>query len=98
MFENALLESSPRRASVLRRIHYLVSALAGTLFFVQALYLLPILLAPAGARALFITAAMVGSVAALYALMLCYVWADARQQHLSTFPWLGVTLLLNLPG
>jgi protein TonB len=98
MFEDALLESSPRRASVLCRIHYLISTFAGTLFFVQGWYMLPWVLAPAGERALFIAAAMVGAVAALYALMLCYVWADTRQQHLRAWPWLGVTLLLNLPG
>jgi protein TonB len=98
MFENALLDSSPRRASVLHRIHYLLTAFAGTLFFLQGLYLLPLVLAPAGARALFIAAAALGSIAALYALMLCYVWADARQQHLGPWPWLSVTLLLNLPG
>ena len=98
MFEDALLESSPRRTSVLCRIHYLLSAFAGTLFFAQGLYLLPLLLAPAGARALFTAAAMVGVVAALYALMLCYVWADTRQQRQRTWPWLGVTVLLNLPG
>jgi protein TonB len=98
MFENALLDSSPRRASVLHRIHYLLTAFAGTLFFLQGLYLLPLVLAPAGARALFIAAAVLGSIAALYTLMLCYVWAGARQQHLSPWPWLSVTLLLNLPG
>jgi protein TonB len=98
MFEDALLESSPRRASVLCRIHYLSSAFAGTLVFAQSLYLLPLLLPSAGERALFVAAAMVGIVAALYVLMLCYVWADTRQQHLRTWPWLGVTLLLNLPG
>jgi protein TonB len=98
MFDDALLESSPRRTYVLRWIHFLYSAFTGTLFFVQGLYLLPRLLAPAGERALLIAAAMIGVVAALYALMLCYVWADARQQHLRAWPWLGVTLLLNLPG
>jgi protein TonB len=98
MFEDALLESSPRRASVLCRIHYLFSAFAGTLVFAQGLNLLPLLLLLAGARALFIAAAMAGVAAALYALMLCYVWADTRQQHLRTWPWFGVTLLLNLPG
>ncbi len=98
MFEDALLESSPRRTYVLRRIHFLFSAFAGTLFFVQGLYLLPWLLAPAGGRALLIAAAMIGVVAALYTLMLCYVWADTRQQHLRAWPWLGVTLLLTLPG
>jgi protein TonB len=98
MFEDALLESSPRRASVLCRIHYLISAFAGTVFFVQAWYLLPWMVAPAGGRALFIAAAMVGGAAALHALMLCYVWADTRHQCLRTWPWLGITLLLNLPG
>ncbi len=98
MFEDALLESSPRRDSVLCRIHYLISAFAGAVFFVQAWYMLPWVVAPAGGRALFIAAAMVGGAAALYALMLCYVWADTRHQHLRTWPWLGITLLLNLPG
>jgi len=98
MFEDALLDSSPRQTSVLRRIHYLFSALAGTLFFVEAVYLLPLLLAPAGPRVLFITAAMAGVAAALCALTLCYVWADTRQQHGPTWLWLGITLLLNLPG
>ena len=50
MFEDALLESSPRRAPVLRRIHYLLSTLAGTLVFTQGLYLLP-LLVPAALEA-----------------------------------------------
>jgi protein TonB len=98
MFEGALLDSSPRRTSVLRRNHYLLSAFAGTLVFAQGMYTLPLVLAPAGERALFIAAALPGPVAALTALMLCFVWADTRQQHLCTWPWLALTLLLNLPG
>jgi protein TonB len=98
MFENALLDSSPRRASVLRRIHYLFSAFAGVLLFALGLHLIPILLAPLGERALLIAAVTVGTLAALYALMLCYVAADTRQQHLRTWPWVGLTLFLNLPG
>jgi len=98
MFEDALLDSSPRQTSVLRRIHYLISTLTGTLFFVQGVCLLPLLLALASPRALFIAAAMEGAAAALCALMLCYVWADTRQQHWRTWPWLGITLLMNLPG
>jgi protein TonB len=98
MFGDALLESSPRRTSVLCRIHYLLSALVGTLFFALGWYLLPWLLVLASERALFFAAATVGLAAGAYALMLCYVWADTRQQHLRTWPWFGVTLLLNLPG
>jgi protein TonB len=98
MFEDALLESSPRQLPVLHRVHYLLSALAGTLAFVEGLYLLPLALPPAGARVLIITAGIAGIVATGYALMLCYVWADTRQQHLARRPWLATTLLLNLPG
>jgi protein TonB len=98
MFEDALLESSPRRSPVLRRVHYLISALAGTLTFVQGLYLLPVVLAPVGVRPLLIAAGMVGIIAAGYALMLCYIWTDAQQQRLPRWPWLVVILLLNLPG
>lgn len=98
MFEDTLLESSSRQTSVLHRTHYLLSALAGALFFAQGLYLLPLLLAPPGRRALFIAAGMMGVIAALYTLMLCYVWEDTRRQHLRAWPWLAITLLLNLPG
>jgi protein TonB len=98
MFEGALLESSLRRSPVLQRIHYLLSALAGTLVFVQGLYLLPVVLALAGARALLIAAGIVGIVVAGYALMLCYVWADTKQQRLRTWPWFAATLVLNLAG
>jgi protein TonB len=98
MFEDALLESSPRRSAILRRIHYLISALAGMLTFAQGLYLLPMVLAPGELRTLLITAGTTGVVAAGYALVLCYVWTDARQQRLPRWPWLMVTLLLNLPG
>lgn len=98
MFEDALLESSPGRSPVLHRIHYLLSALVGTLVCIQGLYLLPLVLAPAGARALHIAAGIVGTVAAAYALMLCYVWADTKQQRLRTWPWFVATLALNLAG
>ncbi|MFZ0962351.1 MAG: energy transducer TonB [Terriglobia bacterium] len=98
MFEDTLLESSFRQTSVLRRTHYIFSAFAGALFFAQGLYLLPMLLAPPDRRALFIAAAMLGVVAAIFTLMLCYVWADARQQHLHAWPWLAITLVLNVPG
>ncbi|MBZ5670374.1 MAG: TonB family protein [Acidobacteriia bacterium] len=98
MFEDALLESSPGRSPVLHRIHYLLSALVGTLVCIQGLYLLPLVLAPAGARALHIAAGIVGTVAAAYALMLCYVWADTKQQRLRTWPWFVATLALNTGG
>ncbi len=58
MFEHTLLESSPRRASVLCRIHYLVSAFAGALFesiLVGVLMLVPLIYTQALPRQLLIT-------------------------------------------
>jgi protein TonB len=98
MFEDALLESSPLRTPILRRTHYLLSALAGALVFVQGLYLLPALLVFPETRALFITSAIVGTVASGYALMLFYVWADTKQRRLPTWPLLCVAVLLNVLG
>ena len=98
MFEDALLDSSSRRSPVLRRIHYLLSGLAGTVVFVQGLYLLPSVLVITGTRALAIAAAVTAITTACYALILCYVWVDAKQQHLPVWPWLMATLVLNLAG
>ena len=98
MFEDALLDSSSRRSPVLRRIHYLLSGLAGTLVFVQGLYLLPSILVITGTRALGIAAALAAVTIACYMLMLCYVWVDSRDQHLPVWPWLMAILVLNLVG
>ena len=96
MFEDALLESSPRRRGVLCRVHYTLSIFTGVLFFALGFKLVRFLLPPADERALFVIAAMLGSVAALTALMLCYVWAS--KEHAYAWPWLALTLALNLPG
>jgi protein TonB len=98
MFESALLESSPRRGSVLRPIHYLSSILTGAVVFALACRVLPLLVGPAGERPLAIAAGLAGAIAASYALVASYVWADNRQQRQSPWPWLGLVLLLNLPG
>lgn len=97
MFEDALLESFPQR-SVLSRIHYLIAALTGVLVFALGMRLATTLLAPAGERALVTAALLLGAVAALEALLLCYTGADARRHQWPAWPWLGVVLLLSLPG
>ena len=98
MFEDALLDSSLRHTSVLHRIHYLLSAFTGMLVFAVGMFVMPLLLPAATERALMTAASILDALATLYALMICYVWVDARQQHWWAWPWLGVALLLNLPG
>jgi len=98
MFEDALLDSSPGETSVLLRIHYLLSALVGTLVFALGVHVLPMLLALMDQRALLIAAAIAGVAGSAYAMLLCYVWADSRQQHLCTWLWFGIAMCLILPG
>jgi len=96
MFDHTLLECSLRRTSVLGRIHYLFSAFVGSFIFGVGLCVLPVLLAGRSPR--FVAPGIVGCAAGLYALMLCYVRADARQQGRRAWPWIVVMLLFNLPG
>jgi protein TonB len=98
MFEDALLQFSPHRNSALARIHCLLSALAGALAFALSLYAFPLLLMFPNRRALLMAAATAGGATTLYALVLCYVWADSRQQHRRAWPWVVLVLLLNLPA
>ncbi len=98
MFEETLLDSSPRRVAVLRQTHYLISTLAGALVFALSNRFLPIVLAPSSGRALFIASELIACAAVLEALMLAYVWADARQHHLRSGAWFAAALALNLPG
>jgi protein TonB len=98
MFEQTLLESSPRRLPVLRRIHYLTSTLFGALVFGAGLQVLPAVLMVSAPRAVFAMAALAGTAALLEGLMLCYVSADLRRQGLPAWPWASTTMILSLPG
>jgi len=98
VFDDTLLDSSPSRVPVLQGIHYSLGAVAGGLGFLAAFYLLPLFFGLRETKLLVIQAAIVGVVSICYALMLCYVWADARHAGLSGLMWLAVTLVLNLVG
>ncbi len=98
MFEGALLDSSPTRAPVLTTRHCLISAGVAVLVATAAWVLLPQLFYMPGPRALVASAVVLGSVGGLWALMLCYVGADARQLRLPFAWWLLLILLLNLPA
>ena len=98
MFQDTLLDSSIARRPALGRIQRMIALGAGALAFLVAFFSLPIVLAPAGTRALIAQSAVVGAGCMLYALMLCYVHADARRLGLQAWLWSGVTLLFNLAG
>jgi len=110
MFDENLLDSSPSRASVLKNVHWLISLAVGLVFTVAGyFFLLSVLFnlisiltgasvgVPEG-RALVVESIAFGVICMLYALMLCYVWADSKHGGFSPIPWVVVVFLLNLVG
>jgi periplasmic protein TonB len=110
MFDETLLDSSPSRAPVLKRVHWLISLAVGVVFWLLGyFFLLSVLFnvisvvtgasvgVPEG-RALLAEGAIFGVVCMFYALMLCYVWVDSRHAGFSPVPWVVVVFLLNLVG
>ena len=98
MFDETLLDSSPSRVSVLKGKHWIISLAIGAVVFVALYFLLPVLAFGAETK---VVAAQSGIMALLvtgYALMLCYVVADARHQKLSAPAWFVIVLLFNLVG
>ena len=98
MFEETLLESSPSRAPVLKKGHYFYASVGGTAtslawFFAQRRLFSP---GPIGATAL--QSLLLGTVVAVFGLMVCYVYAESQQLALNTAFWVALTCLLNFPG
>jgi protein TonB len=97
MFDETLLESSPSRAPILKGWHWLISLGLGVLTFLAAYFLLP-MLAIVETKVVIAQGTILGVVVTCYALMVCYVTADARHLGFSPWLWLFVTLLLNVVG
>ena len=98
MFEDTLLDSSPKRAPVLKTKHWLISIGAGALIFLAAYFALPMVSFGAESKVILAQGIFLGIVVACYVLMLCYVWADARHSGFSVAGWFVVVLLFNLAG
>lgn len=98
MFDETLLESSPKRAPILESKHWLISLAVGVLGFLAGYFALPLVSAGTEARALIAQSIILGLLLMGYALMLCYVYADSRHLGFSTAVWFVVVLLLNLVG
>jgi protein TonB len=98
MFAETLLESSPSRAPVLKKGHYLYAAACGALASLACFLALGRLFSPALIRAPAIQSLLFGGLVATFALMLCYVYADSRQLALNTAFWVALTFVLNFAG
>ena len=98
MFEESLLESSPSRAPVLKYWHWIISLALGLIVFLTIFFGLPMVSFGAETKVVTAQAIILGVLTAGYALMLCYVWADARHLKLSAPVWFVITFLFNVAG
>jgi protein TonB len=98
MFDLALLESSPARARVLKKGHYLYATACGAMASLACFFALRRLSSPTPIRTIGLQSLVFGAVLAAFALMLCYVYAESRKLALNTAWWLALTLLLNFAG
>jgi protein TonB len=98
MFDNCLLESSPLRAPALKLWHWLISLAIGGVVFLIWFFGASVLSFGVEAKVVTAQSIILGVLTAGYALMLCYVWADARHLKLSAPLWFVITFLFNLVG
>jgi len=106
MFDETLLESSPSRTPLLKKSHYFCAIAGGALtslawFFVLARVTRTCVFdvhTSYPARATAVQSLLIGTLIAVFGLMLCYVYAESRQLGLNTAFWLALTCLLNFPG
>lgn len=98
MFDETLLDSSPSRAPVLEGVHWLISLTAGVVGFFVAYFGLGATFVGTETRVLVTQSTIVAVFLFFCALILCYVYADARHLRLSVWGWFVVVLLLNLVG
>lgn len=100
MFDETLLDSSPSRAPVLTFIHWLISIGVGALGFLAWYFGAPFIFGPPeSTSAAIVQAVLYGAVPLLVeALILCFVYADARHLDFNVWLWFAVCLLLNVVG
>src|SRR5271157_5107244 len=98
MFDETLLESSPSRVPVLKGKHWLISLAIGVVVFLALYFGLRVLVFGAETKVIVAQASILAALVTGYALMLCYVVSDARQQKLNARLWFVIVLLLNVVG
>jgi len=98
MFEDTLLESSPKAAPVLKGYHWLISLGIAGLVFLAAYFGLPVVSFGVETKVVIAQGAILAVVIGCFALMLCYVVADAKLLGFSRGVWFVMVLVLNLVG
>lgn len=97
MLSDTLLDSSPAREPVLHVRHWLIAVSAAVAGFCLGWFGLPLVEAPQ-TKVLATQASILAAIFFFSALMLAYVYVDSRHLRLRTWPWVVLTLLLNVTG
>lgn len=97
MLSDTLLDSSPAREPILHGRHWLIAVATGLAAFCLAWFGLQFVESPL-MKVLFTQASILAVACFLSALMLAYVHADSKHLNLRTWPWMVLTLLLNVAG
>jgi hypothetical protein len=97
MFDDSLLDSSSKMAPVLTGIHWLISLAIGAVFFGTGYFLLPILTGNEASVVITQSAIVAGAMTG-WALIVCYVWADAGRNGFNRWVWVAINILLPLVG
>lgn len=98
MFADTLLDSSPAREPVLKRMHHAVALGVGTLGFLAGFMAFSPLFLSETTKLRAAAAAATGLVLMIHTLMVCYVYADSRRQGFGKWRWFLATILLSLIG
>lgn len=98
MFDEALLDSSPQRAPVLKPIHWVISVGVGVLGFILGYFSLGLIFSGIERGPLITQSSILGVLFFFWGLFLCYTWADARHLGSNAIAWLIVVLLFNVAG
>lgn len=98
MFEDTLLDSSPKRAPVLKGLHWFISVGLGVLAFLAAFFVLPAVSFGVEEKVIVAQSIILAVLVACFAIMFCYVLADAKHLGISRVGWFFVVLVLNVVG
>jgi len=98
MFAETLLESSPSSAPLLKKRHYFYATAAGVAASLIWFYALGRALSSSPVRAIALQSLLFGTIAVVFGMMLCYVYAESRRLTLNTVFWVALACLLNFAG
>src|SRR5580693_1639186 len=98
MFDETLLDSSTKRASVLKPVHWYIAIGVGVLGYIVGYFSLGLIFAGTEGGALATQSLTMAVLLGFYALILCYVRSDTGHLGFSRPLWVAIVAIFNLVG